>query len=170
MGQLVNYTYRKAQVADIPGLIDLAKEIWLPTFSVYFSESELNSLFAGMYNSKKISSDIQDPQYAYYIVEDSAQKRVGYFATAIKSDYLKLDKIYVSPILQGQGIGRWIFEEIVQQAQDNKLVSIRLNVNRRNTPAINFYKKLGFQIIRSEDIPGPNGFVYDDFVMEIVVS
>lgn len=169
MGQLVNLNFRKAAVADIPQLIELAKEIWLPTFAIYFSEKELNSLFSGMYNSDKITSDLQNPQYAFYIVENSAQKSVGYFATTINSDYFKLDKIYVSPNLQGQGIGKWIFDEIVRQAGDHSLDSIQLNVNRRNAPAIAFYKKLGFIITRSEDIPGPNGFIYDDFVMEFGV-
>ncbi|NEN23886.1 GNAT family N-acetyltransferase [Cryomorpha ignava] len=170
MGHLVNLTFRKAFVADIPQLIDLAKEIWLPTFAVYFSETELNSLFSGMYNTDRITADLQNPHYALHIVENTAQKPVGYFATAIKPTYLKLDKIYVSPKLQGQGIGKWIFDEIVRQAREQSLDSIQLNVNRRNAPAISFYKKLGFKIIRSEDIPGPNGFVYDDFVMEFEVS
>ena len=169
MGQLVDLRFKKAVVADIPQLIELAKEIWLPTFAVYFTESELNSLFSGMYNTEKITADLENPHYAFYIVENSAQKSVGYFATSIKSDYLKLDKIYVSPNLQGQGIGKWIFNEIVRQARDRSLGMIQLNVNRRNAPAIAFYQKLGFIIIRSEDIPGPNGFIYDDFVMEFEV-
>lgn len=169
MGELVNLNYRKAGVADIPQIIALAEEIWLPTFAVYFSEAELNSLFSGMYNTARITADLQNPQYALYIVENSAHNSVGYFATAIKSDCLKLDKIYVSPKLQGQGIGKWLFDEIVKQALGYSLGSIQLNVNRRNSPAIGFYQKLGFIITRSEDIPGPNGFIYDDFVMEFVV-
>lgn len=170
MGKLVNHTFRKAAVRDIPQLIALAREIWLPTFSVYFTKSELNSLFSGMYNTEKITSDLSNPQYAYFIVEDFSQKGIGYFATAINAEYLKLDKIYVSPILQGRGIGKWIFDEVVSQAQDNNLHFIRLNVNRRNSPAIAFYKKLGFTIVESIDIPGPNGFVYDDYVMEFALK
>ena len=166
MGKLVNQTFRKANVADIPQLIALAKEIWLPTFSVYFSESELSSLFSGMYNTERITADLQNPQYGFYIVEDFAQKKIGYFAVVIKADYLKLDKIYVSLKLQGRGIGKWIFNEVIRQARNSNLHSIRLNVNRRNEAAIAFYKKLGFNIIGSEDNPGPYGFVYDDFVME----
>lgn len=169
MGQLVGLKKVKAGLDEIPRIIDLAKEIWLPTFSVYFSLEELHSLFAGMYNTTKLTSDLQNSHYALHIVENSGQNPVGYFATALKPGFLKLDKIYVSPNLQGKGIGRWIINEVIEEARKNNLKKIQLNVNRRNVPAIQFYRKTGFTIIRSEDIPGPNGFVYDDYVMEYSV-
>ena len=166
---MVNLIKIRAGVEHIPQIIDLAKEMWLPAFSPYFSEKELNSLFQGMYNSEKILKDIQNPSYEFYIVENSLQIRVGYFATLYHPQYLKLDKIYVAPELKGQGIGKWIYNEVLHQARSQDFHKIELNVNRRNEPAIHFYKKLGFSILREEDIPGLNGFVYDDYVMGVEI-
>ena len=166
---MVSLSKRKAGIDDIPLIIDLAKEIWLPAFSPYFTEKELSSLFQGMYNSEKIIKDILNPNYEFYIVENSQQLRVGYFATYRHPDFLKLDKIYVAPNLKGHGIGKWMYAEILQQAKLNHFQKIVLNVNRRNQPAIAFYKNLGFIIVKEEDIPGPNGFIYDDYIMEVEI-
>ena len=164
---MVNLTKTKAGVEHISQIIDLAKEMWLPAFSPYFSEKELLSLFEGMYNYEKILKDIQNPLYEFFIVENGQQLCVGYFATHKQSDLFKLDKIYVSPKLKGQGIGKWMYKQILQQAESSDIHQIVLNVNRRNQPAIAFYENLGFTILREEDIPGPNGFIYDDYVMGI---
>lgn len=166
---MVNLTKTKAGIGHIHQIIDLAKEIWLPAFSPYFSEKELLSLFQGMYNPEKILADIQNPLYTFYIVENSQQVCVGYFATYSHSEYLKLDKIYVANTLKRQGIGKWMYNEIIEQARSQHFHKIILNVNRRNEPAIAFYKNLGFTILREEDIPGPNGFIYDDYVMAVEI-
>ena len=162
----MTYLKTEANTSHIPQIIALAKAIWLPTFSAYFSENELNSLFTGMYNRQKLETLLQNKNYQFWIVENRAHS-VGYFATEIYPEFLKLDKIYVSPEMQRQGIGKWIFEDIMSYAQTKGIKQIQLNVNRRNTPAIDFYKNLGFVILKSEDIPGPNGFVYDDYVMTL---
>jgi len=166
---MVKLTKTQAGVGDISEIIDLAERMWLPAFSPYFSETELYSLFNGMYNSEKILAAIQNPSYEFYIVENLQHMRVGYFATYKTIEYLKLDKIYVAPELKGRGIGKWMYNEIIEQARQNNFRKILLNVNRRNRPAINFYKKLGFKVVKEEDIPGPNGFIYDDFVMEVEI-
>jgi len=162
---------RKVQVNSkhIPQIISLAREIWLPTFAVYFSEDELNSLFSGMYSPEHLTITLQNPKYRFYIVENSVKKSIGYFATEVKKDFLKLDKIYVAPDKQGLGFGKWMYEQIANEAKEMGLCEIQLNVNRRNAPAIAFYHRLGFKILRSEDIPGPNGFIYDDYIMGVEV-
>lgn len=158
--------YSKAGLQDIPGIIAIGERIWLPSFARYFEVDELNSLFSGMYNSVKLSEDLKKPSYEFYFVKDKNGNEVGYFAVEIKNPVLKIDKIYVDPSIQRQGLGKKIYRHITEIAKEKKAKTIALNVNRRNSSAIRFYSKLGFKIIRSEDIPGLNGFIYDDYVME----
>lgn len=161
--------YIKAGFQDIPAIIAIGEKIWLPSFARYFEENELNNLFSGMYNSIKLSQTLKNPAYEFYFVKDENRDDLGYFAIEIKNLILKIDKIYVDPSIQRQGLGKKIYCHITDIAKEKKAKTIALNVNRRNSSAINFYTKLGFTIIRSEDIPGPNGFVYDDYVMEVAV-
>lgn len=157
-------TISKAHVEDIDEIISLAQKIWKPAFSIYFSEIELNSLFEGMYSHQKLLTLLSDLFYQFFFIEFDGS-RIGYFAVRQNRDHLKLDKIYVDQKFQKQGIGKWVFEKVRLKAIDLGFRQIRLNVNRRNIPAINFYEKLNFSITGEEDIAGPNGFIYDDYIM-----
>jgi ribosomal protein S18 acetylase RimI-like enzyme len=44
--------------------------------------------------------------------------------------------------------------------------SLELNVNKYN-PTLGFYKKIGFSIISEEVIDIGNGYVMDDYIMEM---
>jgi ribosomal protein S18 acetylase RimI-like enzyme len=44
-----------------------------------------------------------------------------------------------------------------------------LNVNRNN-PAKSFYKKLGFTVIKEDDIDIGNGYFMNDYVMKLQLS
>ena len=75
----------------------------------------------------------------------------------------KLQKLYVLPTEQGKGTGKILIAEVINLAKQAKGKVIELNVNRKNT-AFNFYKKLGFEIYQTVDIPYHH-FVLNDYVM-----
>ena len=80
----------------------------------------------------------------------------------------KIHKIYVLPETQGTGLGRQFFELVKDKAIENNQEAIFLNVNKYNN-AIHFYTKLGFTKVKDEVIDIGNGYVMDDYVMEIVI-
>jgi ribosomal protein S18 acetylase RimI-like enzyme len=55
-------------------------------------------------------------------------------------------------------------EKIISEAKSQHAISVQLNVNRFNTESIAFYKKVGFQIIETIDIP-LDKFLLEDYVM-----
>lgn len=75
----------------------------------------------------------------------------------------KLQKLYVLPTEQGKGTGKMLLAEVTNLAKQAKWKVLELNVNRKN-PAFNFYKKLGFEIYQTVDIPYKH-FVLNDYVM-----
>jgi ribosomal protein S18 acetylase RimI-like enzyme len=72
----------------------------------------------------------------------------------------------VLPETQGTGLGRQFFELVKEQAKENNQKSIFLNVNKYNN-ALHFYTRLGFTIIKDEVIDIGEGYVMDDYVMEL---
>jgi ribosomal protein S18 acetylase RimI-like enzyme len=77
----------------------------------------------------------------------------------------KLHKIYVLPQTQGKGYGRRLIQEVIQLFKEKEMHILDLNVNRNNQAKI-FYEKMGFNVIREEDIPiGP--YWMNDYVMRI---
>ena len=65
------------------------------------------------------------------------------------------------------GFGKLAFESIKQIALKNDLFLIRLTVNRNNRDAISAYEKLGFEVVNESVTNIGNGFVMDDYIMEI---
>jgi ribosomal protein S18 acetylase RimI-like enzyme len=74
----------------------------------------------------------------------------------------------VLPETQGTGLGRQFFELVKEKAIENNQKAIFLNVNKQNH-AIHFYTKLGFTKVKDEVIDIGEGYVMDDYVMEINV-
>jgi Acetyltransferases len=78
----------------------------------------------------------------------------------------KLHKIYVLPYNQGKGTGKFVITEIIRAISRKGGKGLQLNVNRNNK-AKDFYEKMGFVVIREEDIDIGNGYFMNDYVMEI---
>ncbi|RXM47192.1 N-acetyltransferase, partial [Flavobacterium sp. YO12] len=77
----------------------------------------------------------------------------------------KIHKVYLLPETQGKGYGKIVFDLIEKLALENNSTALLLNVNRFNT-ALNFYKKVGFDVKEEVDIEIGNGYLMEDFVMK----
>lgn len=61
----------------------------------------------------------------------------------------KVEMLFVSPGLIGKGLGRKLMEFAV-----NELLADEVDVNEQNTRAVNFYKKLGFEVYERTEKDG----------------
>ncbi len=119
-----------------------------------------------MYSTSSLEKQMDELNHHYLLVEDAGEY-VGY--TSYELNYkgaatTKIHKIYILPSLQGKGIGRFLIETIgeIARKSDNNVLS--LNVNRFNK-ALDFYKRIGFDVVGNEDIDIGNGFLMEDFVL-----
>ena len=83
----------------------------------------------------------------------------------IEPKVFKLHKIYVLPSQQGRGTGRFAIEQMVKAMKSKGATALLLNVNRQNN-AKEFYEKIGFAVVKEEDIDIGNGYFMNDYVME----
>lgn len=51
---------------------------------------------------------------------------------------------------KGKGYGRLLMQRLIEKARDLKLQRIRLSVDQENAPAINLYKKFGFNQFKQQ--------------------
>ena len=83
----------------------------------------------------------------YYFLAVREQEVLGYaglFALAPDAD---VQTIAVSPTAQGEGIGRLLLEELIDQAIDRGCTQLVLEVRSDNEPAISMYTRRGFERI-----------------------
>lgn len=148
---------------------DLAKKIWPVTYATILSKEQLHYMLDRFYNLKALQKQLESGQ-VFYLAQNENQEFVGFVSYEIncKPNKTKIHKIYVLPETQGTGIGKQLFDLVKTKAQENQQTAIFLNVNKYNN-AQKFYQKLGFTITKEEVIDIGNGYVMDDYVMEVLI-
>lgn len=157
----------KANSEHISIIIDLTKKIWPVTYGEILSKAQLDYMIDKFYNETALRELIQKGHF-FYLAQDDKDNYVGFVSYEINSEpnKTKIHKIYVLPQTQGTGLGKQFFELVKEKAIENNQKVIFLNVNKYNN-AIHFYTKLGFRKVKDEVIDIGNGYVMDDYVMEI---
>ena len=155
------------KIEQLNVVIDLTKKIWPVAYGEILSKSQLDYMIDKFYNEPALRELIQKG-HVFYLAQDDNDNYVGFVSYEINSEpnKTKIHKIYVLPETQGTGLGRQFFELVKEKAIENHQNAIFLNVNKYNI-AIHFYTKLGFTKVKDEVIDIGNGYVMDDYVMEI---
>ena len=155
---------RKAFPGDIPLIRDLSFKIWPVTYGTILSKDQLDYMLGLLYSEKKLKEDMEKG-IEFLLLYDGVQA-IGFAAIGLEEPKVyKLHKIYVLPSYQGKGAGKFILNELIIAIQRKGATTLLLNVNRHN-PARGFYEKLGFTVIREEDVDIGNGYFMNDYVME----
>lgn len=153
---------------EIPVIQKLARKIWTQWYlDVIMDENQLNYMLDLMYNEEKIKSDLQSG--VKYLVIENNQIIKGYAAyqnqTGETKNITKLHKLYVLTDEHKMGYGGKLFDYVETRAKEANSTKLFLHVNREN-PSIDFYKRKGMEIVKSEDNDIGNGYFMYDYVME----
>ena len=159
-------TIRPATVKDINIISSLADDIWPPTYQDILSADQVRYMMDLFYSHDSLRRQIMEQKHQFVIMEDDIAP-IGFasYSPINKTSIYKLHKIYVLPGLQGKGLGKFIVDYIVEKIKPLGATALQLNVNRYNKARF-FYEKLGFKVIREEDIDIGNNYFMNDFVME----
>jgi GNAT superfamily N-acetyltransferase len=154
-----------AEATDIPLVGRLARDIWHRHYPGIISREQIDYMLASGYSHEALLRYLTEPGAGLALARRGAPA-VGFIGWyRLDADTMKLDKLYVLPEHHGEGIGRALIEHVVARARDAGCPMVKLNVNRRNTPAIEAYERCGFAIRERGDFPIGDGFVMEDFVM-----
>lgn len=134
----MSHRIRKIEVHDFPTLLELFEEF------AHFEKTPEK-----MTNTLERLEAEQDFLKGF-IVEESG-KTVGYctyFFTyhTWTGKCIYLDDLYVKPGSRGKGLGAMLMQEVIDKGKNEGCTQLRWQVSRWNTPAIDFYDKLGAAI------------------------
>jgi GNAT superfamily N-acetyltransferase len=159
-------TISEAGLNDVKIIQEITNITWPITYGDILAKEQLDYMLDLIYSDEALSRQIQNKEQLFYLISD-AESTIGFIG--IEHNYknepiTKIHKIYLLPETQGKGYGKKVFEFIEKLALENNSTALLLNVNRFNT-ALNFYKKLGFEIKETVDIEIGNGYLMEDYVM-----
>jgi len=139
---------------------------WPIAYGEILSKEQLDYMLGKFYTIKALNKNVEDGHRFLFAKEgDDTLGFIGYENNYNGLAATKIHKIYILPDTQGKGIGKLLIDRVTEIAKEDQSVKLSLNVNRYNT-AQAFYRKLGFEIVLSEDIAIGNGYLMEDYVME----
>lgn len=154
---------RKATQHDLQTIQDIAYKTWPVTYSGILTPAALKYMLEYFYSIDALRQQMENGQY--FFIAEVNNEPIGFGSVSDTGSHIfKLNKLYVLPDIQKKGAGKALMDHAFETARSNNAVQLILNVNRNN-PAISFYKKLGFVILKEEDVDLGNGVIQEDYVM-----
>jgi len=152
---------RRATVADIPLIGQLAKKIWWEHYPSIISEAQIAYMLEMIYSEEPLRKQMEADGQEFWLPELNGQVQ-GFLSLSRSGEgaYF-LHKFYLDA--REKGTGTMVFNALLEQYPDVR--TLRLRVNRCNYKSINFYFKLGFRIEFCVDTPFGENYVMDDFQM-----
>lgn len=106
--------------------------------------------------------------YEYYFIKRGGED-IGYTAIKPDGDRLFLSKLYLKKEERGKKYARAVTDMLKEIARERGHRAIWLTVNKHNDSTIAAYKAMGYKTIGEGVADIGNGFVMDDYYMELEV-
>jgi RimJ/RimL family protein N-acetyltransferase len=152
---------KKTPLEELPLIRKLAVTIWPTTYKEILTQEQMEYMLEKSYSLRALKTQYKEGNEFFFILWED--KRVGFISSQNREEDTFIHKFYLLPAYQGKGIGREAFRLWLNQVG---ATLVRLNVNRYNILAINFYFSLGMRIEKWVDIAIGEGYFMNDFVMK----
>lgn len=163
-------TISEATVEDIAKIQEIAYKTWPVAYGQILSTAQLDYMLEMMYSSETLNDNITNKGHLFLLVREGSHC-LGFASCEhryLNKNTTRLHKLYVLPESQGKGIGKLLLDRILILAKANHSEIISLNVNKFNK-SLGFYKKMSFEIVAEEDLEIGNGYLMEDFKMELKI-
>lgn len=143
---------RKCGLNDIRKLQEIAKTTFIEAFEKHNNPEDFESYVALAFAEQKIRKELLGPDsHFYFVYRDNLL--VGYFKlnyARAQNEFknrnsIELERIYVLQKFQGGKIGTWILHEVLKISASEQKEFVWLGVWQKNTKAVAFYEKHGFE-------------------------
>ncbi len=153
----------QATLKDLDKIIALAHRIWNDHYPEIIGQEQVDYMLGKIYDKNSLMLQMQSKDQ-FFIAHDEIQaKDLGFLSIKeISNGEFFINKLYVDTQLQRSGVGKGLLDFMIAKFVPQ---TIRLQVNRMNYKAINFYFKHGFVIEKVADFDIGDGYFMNDFVM-----
>lgn len=161
---------RQAGLSDIALIRAMANVVFRKTYSDILSADQMEFMMDWMYSESSLSGQVAS-KGKYFFIAEKGGIPAGYVSfetegvTPSGLNMFHLQKLYVMPEFQGQGLGRAMLDFVKEKLRSicPGGCRVELNVNRNNN-AVGFYEHYGMKRDRQGDFPIGNGFFMNDYI------
>ncbi|MGK6352619.1 N-acetyltransferase family protein [Parapedobacter sp. DT-150] len=158
-------TIRAATSADVMIIHRLAHEIWWPTYGDLLAHDQIVFMLERIYAETSLRAQLEAGQrFSLAMQGVTPVGFVGFQPASGDAHIMRIEKLYILPAVQGQGVGTRLLHHVAAEASAAGRHSLELNVYRHN-PAKAFYERHGFEVVATVKIPY-FGYTLNDYVMQ----
>jgi ribosomal protein S18 acetylase RimI-like enzyme len=151
---------RKALEKDLEKISEILTKTWDDTYKNILPPEVISHIKSNWHNKENLKKQLNSNSILFNMIEID-DISIGIITVKIKNKDFHLSRLYILPEFQGKGIGKYAINHLIDNYEIDK---ITLDVEVSNQNAINFYKKLGFNIDRSDSM-NINAFELDTYFM-----
>lgn len=153
----------QATLEDLDKIIVLAHKIWNDHYPEIIGQEQVDYMLKKMYDAESLKQQMQSKDLFFLAYPNENEQPIAFISIKeVESGTFFINKFYVDTQTQRSGVGKQLFEFILKEFNPEV---IRLQVNRMNYKAVNFYFKNGFVIEKVADFDIGDGYFMNDFVM-----
>lgn len=127
----------------------------------------LISDFDDFWNYNILKEELESPNSKYIIAKTNDGEIIGFTGIKVLVDNADIMNIVVKKSWRNQGVGNLLLNNLISICKDLNLLSLSLEVNEDNLPAIHLYEKFGFKQVglRKNYYQDKNGIVMSYKIM-----
>ena len=163
------FDIRKATLEDIPLINELAWIVFPHTYKELLSPEQIEFMMEWMYSPANLHKQMTEDGHIYFLAYEG-NKPAGYLSIQPEGEHTyHLQKIYVLPSYQGHKLGKQLFNHAIKAIKElhPEPCQMRLNVNRYNTKAVDFYIRMGMKKVFEGDFDIGHGYLMTDYIMAL---
>lgn len=149
-------------------IASLANTVWREAYDGIVDTAQIAYMIERFQSFEAIRDQVDNRGYTYLLVRDGPDA-AGFCGYVPDDRGLFLSKIYIHRDHRHKGLATPVFDHLRTVARSLGKSRIYLTVNRENQAAIKVYEHVGFEIVDSQDNPIGDGFVMNDYIMEMKV-
>lgn len=162
--------------ADQQLLATMAGEIWREYWPARIGEAQTEYMVEKFQSLQAIKRDMAENDYEYWFLvatehdEDGSEKSIVGFTgghNEAETNRFFISKIYLFADARGHGYARRVVEFYEDLCFARGFDAMYLTVNKYNELGIRAYEGTGFETIDSVETDIGEGFIMDDYIMEL---
>jgi ribosomal protein S18 acetylase RimI-like enzyme len=154
-----------ATLDDLSSIRNLASDTWAHVYSSIISNEQIEYMLRLFYSDVSLQDQMVNNHHQFHLIKIKSLPVAFSSFSKMNQERFRLHKLYVLPSYQQQGVGKVLMQNIFNTMKNEGARFLELNVNRQNK-AIHYYQKIGFAMVREEDIDIGSGYFMNDYVME----
>ena len=160
--------YKAETLQQIQAVADIAETVWHETYDPILPAGQTEYMIEKFQSVRAVQNQLAEKGYIYYLLRCEGVD-AGFFAIVPGDGEMMLSKIYLLHKFRGRGGVKKAFEFIKSLAENRGMHRIWLTVNKENIYAQEVYRHFGFDVYGTQTADIGNGYVMDDYLMELTL-